>query len=425
MRWTAVLFAFGLLTACTEWGQSPGDPTPAEQVETRRPWGPRLPARVVVDETFGQSGRVVLDLANREQGLKNVVMSSDGTIVAVGHVALTDVHMAAARFTSDGVLDQSFAERVGVALIGDGAFGQVIALDAEGRILIAGHQYTEDHEQHVLLGRLQPDGKLDPSFGTRGMISIGIDTQTRALFVLPSGDILLVGTQSDESGSQTLLACFDDRGVLEPSFGIDGIAVFDPGPGLEFTTRAVRDSNDGAITFVGYRPRDNSGYVARSSADGQPDPAFAATGVAILDAMPISTVWAVALEPKTRKILVGGQLVSDRSVVVRLNRDGALDPTWGDAGFAVGPDAADQYYALLPQLDGSVLGVGFRGLASDARPLLTEHSPDGRMIGVSLGSHAGDMLVGATMDDQGRVVGVGSTVRSDPTSGLVVRFAPR
>jgi uncharacterized delta-60 repeat protein len=428
----AVVVALAL--ACGDRSLPPAAPAPTStvpvEIETMQP----SPRRLVVDETFGEGGRMLFEIGEGEHELKGVLVSPDGGILVAGHAPTPDRHMVAARFTTEGAPYRLFGGSRGVAPVSPGGFGTLLALDAQGRVLVAGHVYTDSEGVNVLLGRLLHDGTLDSSFGTQGVISVDFGTsseQPSGLFALPSGQILIAGRHSIRRGDdETFVARFDDRGALDPTFGAGGLALFDPLPDVEYTTRAVRDPSDGAIVVAGYVLRGLRGYAARLSASGEPDLDFGEGGVVVIDQQQITSVWALALEPITGKVLVGGHLHSNRSVVVRLDRKGALDPTWGDAGLALGAEGDDQYYALLPQPDGSVLGVGFRGGGDEAKPLLALHSATGSLAptfgvdGVLLGPHAGDLLLGATIDEQGRVVGVGMSVRGRQIVGLVMRFAP-
>jgi uncharacterized delta-60 repeat protein len=233
-----------------------------------------------LDTTFGTGGRqqVQFDVfgAHNSDALA-LAVQPNGRLLVAGYMSITGVlrQMAVARLLPDGSYDSSFngVGRQRVQGIGDMATdysrAHAIALDASGRILLAGHasKYTNDLlETDFAAARLLPDGSLDETFGDGGHTMIAFDfggdtgsnfDAAHALRWVADGRIVLAG-EADVSATATvnmdmafvrLLA----DGTPDPAFGTNGRAIveFDRSPSGYDVARAL--VLDGAhIVAAGY-----------------------------------------------------------------------------------------------------------------------------------------------------------------------------
>ena len=133
--------------------------------------------------------RLTADLSEQDSGTLSAfdggritasALDAEGRVVLAGYTYDgTDTDVVVVRMSPDGALDTSFGENGvvrrdalgGLSDWGDYAFS--VALDGEGRILVAGRSVAahdgsrRDYDLMVL--RLRPDGSLDPSFGDGGV----------------------------------------------------------------------------------------------------------------------------------------------------------------------------------------------------------------------------------------------------------------
>src|SRR5690606_7272208 len=78
---------------------------------------------------------------------------------------------------------------------------RAVAVDGEGRILVAGHVDSAG-QSDVVVARLLADGQPDPEFGTGGQRVVAVPgsiERARALALLDDGRIVVAGT-SDQNG---------------------------------------------------------------------------------------------------------------------------------------------------------------------------------------------------------------------------------
>ncbi|MFT3767759.1 MAG: hypothetical protein QM820_20075 [Minicystis sp.] len=200
-----------------------------------------------------------------------------------------------------------------------------MALDAAGRVLLAGWRKT-DGNPDLVVARVLTSGKLDERFGARGLFGVAHgstdESSGAALTVLPDGR-LLVATDSVEAGVRRLLLVrLLPEGVLDPTFGDGGSARAPLGStSLELASAiTLSRMRDGRI-LVGANGKlaDVEGpVIARFLPDGSLDPTFGTGGEATFvvkqgpDWKPSrhageeTTLHALALTPDERRLLVSG-----------------------------------------------------------------------------------------------------------------------
>lgn len=397
---------------------------------------------LAVDAAFGTRGATVLTLGAGETELSGAVALADGSMLVVGHTGFGVTDACVAKLDAAGNVDKKYGYR-GFARIGEyGAFGHALTVDARGRAVAAGYYYKAGAVQ-LVVGRVMPDGQLDPTFGQGGVVSVnfgGNDERPSAVIALTSGETLVIGNHASMTFDGTYIAAFDAEGKPSVRFGPTGMVFVDPLPGREFATRALVDG-EGRIVLGGYSVTRKAGFIARVLGDGTLDPSFGDHGVASKSTWEVSSAWALALD-SDGKLLLGGQSKKDTAIIVRVDANGQEDPTWGKAGVARGPEqSGDQLYALFPAADRSIVGVGFRGLANDARPILMKLGSSGARDttfgsgGVLLGTTRGAFLSAGTVGANGSILGVGMRVGTagprgnggnpEQIDGLAMRFVAR
>ena len=329
------------------------------------------------DTTFAGDGTKSISFGGTDSA-RAVLVQPNGRILVVGGGGPRS-SFCVARLRSNGNLDPTFGSggkrTFSFGRENEGAFGA--ALQADGKILVVG-----DAEFRVAVARLKTDGSLDKTFSEDGkkVFSWGSLSRATGVLPLPNGKIVVTGFSGPETGN-VKAARLTAAGTLDTTFGAAGIATADFG-GDDFGVAAARQRN-GRIVIVGEsRPTlsndPSTAIVARLRSNGALDPEFDGDGRLLLPGL--TTVNAVAIQPD-RKILVAGN-GPDHSVmiVMRLDPNGAPDPTLGGDGTATvdfgGNDDFCNAMALQP--DGKIVLAGYiaGGIVAVAR-LNSDGSPDG------------------------------------------------
>jgi uncharacterized delta-60 repeat protein len=253
----------------------------------------RYTVRGRLDPSFGQGGKVVTSFgAHSDASAAALAIQPDGKLVVAG-TDLTDTRgergylaVALARYKTGGTLDPSFGAggRVVSKLDNYGGGASAAVIEADGRIVLAG---SAGSAGPVLL-RYTADGKLDPSFGARGIAAVSQFVQGLAL--QQDGKFVVVGSVDGSNGRRDsrdfAVSRYTPNGVLDPSFGRGGKAVTDLGAGASANAIAVQ--TNGKIMAAGTRGSNDFALV-RYLTSGKLDGGFGRRGRVLTDFGP---VWA-------------------------------------------------------------------------------------------------------------------------------------
>lgn len=271
-------------------------------------------------------------------------------------------------------------------------------------------------------------GEVDLSFGSNGIVVTtitGISYLTGA-DVQPDGKIVIVG-DSWATGLPAFVVRYTQDGALDPTFGSNGIVLFDDSEATMDRLDSIVLLPDGRIVVAGWLyysgqvpPRL---FLARYNQDGSIDHSFGSNGVTIgpIAMGPISVKAAVV--GNSLKYVVGGMgynTSTGRDILIsRFNDDGSLDTSFGQEGVVstdLGRDEAVS--SLVIQPDGSIVIAAMHGNgyhSSDAF-VFARYTPEGELdqsFGnqgvVLLGepSDSNEKLNSLSLDGDGRIIGVG------------------
>ncbi len=270
-----------------------------------------------------------------------------------------------------------------------------LALQNDGRILMAGEFTLVNDVPRNRLARVKPSGVLDETFN----IGPGANGSIRTLALQPDGKLLVGGLFTViNSTNRNHLARLGTDGSMD--------AFFNPGAGADNPVYALALQGDDKIvvggsfaTFNGFiRPG-----VVRLNTNGSVDLNFTpGTGVN-------GTVYALAVQ-SDGKILVGGDFTSFNGVartnLIRLNLNGTLDNTFNPA-FSINGVVS----ALLVQPDGKILlGGSFTNVNGTLRRGLARLLSGGGLDGSFLAGWSGadDAVFDLKQQVDGRLVVAGA-----------------
>jgi uncharacterized delta-60 repeat protein len=154
-----------------------------------------------LDPSFGTGGKVTTNIAGDDTA-RGLVMAADGRLVAAGFTRTTfTADFALVGYRSNGKLDQSFGTggRVTTDFTGSSGFDRANALvvQADGKLVAAGFAIDPSTIlSDFALARYNPNGALDPSFGTGGKVTTdftGGDDDARGLGVQADGKLVAAG----------------------------------------------------------------------------------------------------------------------------------------------------------------------------------------------------------------------------------------
>jgi uncharacterized delta-60 repeat protein len=183
------------------------------------------------DSTFARGATTQAGFGPTFEGSPTgVAVQGDGKVVAVGY---NEDDFALARYNSNGTLDRGFAgggktvTRIGQDS-GDSSAPYAVTIQRDGKIVAAGNLENGFALDFFALARYTVRGKLDQTFGSRGIVNTGFGRKrggdARAIAVQRDGRIIAAGQSVNESGSAggpptfTLIR-YLPNGKLDRSFG--------------------------------------------------------------------------------------------------------------------------------------------------------------------------------------------------------------
>jgi len=124
------------------------------------------------DNSFGTNGKLTTDFGGNQDYGSSVVLQVDKKIVVAGYSYNgTDRDFALARYNIDGSLDNSFGTngKLITDFAGYDDYGTSVALQEDGKIVVAGKS-SDGTSAGFALVRYNIDGSIDSSFGNNGFI---------------------------------------------------------------------------------------------------------------------------------------------------------------------------------------------------------------------------------------------------------------
>ncbi|MDX6582376.1 MAG: hypothetical protein QOI10_1560 [Solirubrobacterales bacterium] len=330
----------------------------------------RFTRQGIPDPTYGDGGVATINVPSPAVA----TVSSNGDIFAVGSNRTplgNPTPPLVVHLTPQGTEDQGFGTG-GQALISSptaSLLATAITPDSAGGVLIGGtDESTNDHARTPVVMRLQPNGTLDPGFGTDGVAPIGPSTDQygfadiSVVEQLPSGQISAGGqvgkTNAASKGVPDCAAAFVGRlaadGTVDTAFGASGISQVHP----EFC-----DVEDAVVDPGGETFTLSFGFAAtlnRIDASGSSPSEFRVDKRAGVNAHHLRAYPAELALPSSGGLLVGLTLLgqgrhftdvpSEPPVVAafslaRFDRDGSRDLRYGERGLATWPHLKPKHRA--------------------------------------------------------------------------------
>jgi uncharacterized delta-60 repeat protein len=335
-----------------------------------------------LDITFNEDGKVTTDVGVSEFG-SSVVIQPDGKIVVAGQSGYFKNDFALVRYNPDGSLDRTFNEDGKVTTnLGDNAGVQSIAIQADGKIVVAGRIGNRDNGDFALV-RYNPDGSLDATLDGDGKVTtdVGANDHVSSVVIQSDGKIVVTGSSHDGIDGGFALVRYNPDGSLDTTFSEGALT-----PNGTVTTDfrgsvgggSATIQPDGKILVAGtsyiesnFSDFTSSFALARYNSDGSLDATFNENGV--LTTSFLSGYLnqeggeSVAIQPDG-KIVVAGYSNRDITVgdvdidfaLARYNPDGSLDTTFNEDGKVItdlGFPAIGKSVAIQP--DGKIVVSGY------------------------------------------------------------------
>ncbi len=214
-----------------------------------------------VDKTFGtgtDKGIVIYDgIKNRDDFGFGLATNSDGSMFVTGGATDNEKgKIVLMKLDKNGNFDGKFGDKGIVLYSGDGKepdYGNWVVVQKDGKPVVAGVVSNKTGSYDIVLLRYTKEGKLDTTFGKNGTVIYGTPGKYDYAWnveVEGDGALIVAGTITVDGKEIPALLKFTKDGILDKSFGKDGVASFPKlGVGSLF---AVKFTKAGQVLSTGF-----------------------------------------------------------------------------------------------------------------------------------------------------------------------------
>jgi uncharacterized delta-60 repeat protein len=307
-----------------------------------------------LDTTFSSDGKLTYAVGRYDEG-NSVAANADGDILMAG---TSDGKFSVVKFNSSGEADEGFHLNFASISVADGNCNSVRYTPDGQHILLAGTSSENGITTGITLLQLNLDGSLDTNFGDEGVMTYGLENYSAANSIAfdAAGNILVAGTSNNDLS----LVKLTKDGQVDEDFAFTGTFVAGIS-GQRLTGYSVTVDADGAIWMAGTATDRTNALkkyaVVKLDQYGELDAGFGKDGILVQQISNQTEGGFIALQ-QDGQILVAGTDAEDFGVM-RLNPDGTLDKTFGQAlkfdSATVFENTTDLVYtAKAGDLDGSL-----------------------------------------------------------------------
>ena len=314
-----------------------------------------------LDTDFNGNGKVTLDGNSRNLMGNSIAIQADGKILVAGSANCNDRYTAGyctllVRYNRDGSLDTSFSGTG--AKIDSSTLGVMgMALQTDGKILVTG---SNDYGNGLVfaLARYNNDGTIDTSFSGDGIVTteigsdVGSSNWANSVALQPNGKILVAGvSHTNSTNNHFALVRYNQDGSLDTSFSNDGIVTTNiSGSADSDYAYSIAVQPDGKIlvagesTYTRSNPEVFPGFImggntdfalVRYNSDGSLDTSFSGDGKVTTDFSLLTDVgYCIALQSDGAIIVAGSSMAYSAGdalssfALTRYTSDGSLDLTF-------------------------------------------------------------------------------------------------
>jgi uncharacterized delta-60 repeat protein len=334
-------------------------------------------AQGILDPSFGDGGISVVHIGGLESMPTSISVQPDGRILLTGRIGefMEAPVPVLLRLLPDGPLDSAFA--VDGKAIGPGSGQEYLGMlrRPNGRILTHGSSGAEG-----LIARYTAAGILDSTFGTNGLATnaVGYNDPVYDLALDADGNIVGVGSSYQGGIEQFIkLQRWLPNGTPDPTFSDDGVVTASAGLGTWTSGALLSILTDGRYLVAGSGgPFSNASTIfMRFNSDGSIDETFGVNGVVIVELGTSPPGIGDMFVDDLGRIVIAGSLTSQfmgaDAYVARFLADGTPDNSFGANGARVIELPFDQYGKTVRELaNGNLVLQGTGAIGSGSGEIL-------------------------------------------------------
>ena len=300
-----------------------------------------------IDSSFGTNG---VQFIAQSRELNAIGLRSNNALIFAGYQMISgsiNTRMVLNALHSDGSPDASFGiNGVQTTIINNTDYAYDCIVQADGKIVSVGtHSVGNTQSGPALwfpfIARYHANGVLDSSFGTNGIraFNIGTESNFAKVKVLPNGKILAAGNIFNGLTLQFLLVQLNADGTFDNTFGTNGLRVssFSNDVGLW----DLDILQDGSIVVAGnegpYDPSPNPNFdiqmcLMKFNSLGKVDSSFGTNGIVFHNPDLFTDDIIFNLHEQSDGKLIASGVGNNEGMILRFLSNGILDSTYDGDG---------------------------------------------------------------------------------------------
>ncbi|MFN3995829.1 MAG: delta-60 repeat domain-containing protein [bacterium] len=339
-----------------------------------------------LDPNFGNNGTVIFNNSNVHHIIRGLVIDSNNKILLGGYTSDSlGSDTVLLKFSYDGNIDGTFGNN-GVTFFDnsgttDRAFA--ITIDSSDYIYLAGH--TTSNNSDALLLKYKPDGTIDNTFGTNGVVTYLPSASLANAIAINNNDIFVAGNISTNATDVLLLKYDKNSGSPVNSFGSSGVVTYNGGTNVQDTGRAVAVNQAGEIFVAGTTNPvgiPENVLLLKYQPNGSLDNSFGNNGVVTYDHNPSNNDLIYSIALGNNVIYLAGETISGSNrdiLLLKYQQNGTPDTSFGNNGIVTydsgGSEAA---YAIAIDDDNEIYLAGIN-FGANANIIVLKYKPNGNL----------------------------------------------
>lgn len=295
-----------------------------------------------LDTSFGNNGTVQTDIDGDSDYAISIAQQADEKLLVAGRFTIQgQAFPSIARYNVNGALDTSFGNG-GVAIFGASGYEDdyydIVLSQNDGKI-IAGGPFNLNSNYQYAVNRFLPDGSIDTSFGNNGEIIIFPQNIYKGdVTLLDDDSFLAVGKLYDSGISKVALKKYTSNGMLDTSFGNNGIVITEVGNESNSAIKVALDRDDTIVVLANSQDNGMSSQVLlRYLPNGVLDTAFGNNGMVTIVNDPDFSSSNIALYNDGKIAVLSSffdyQFNIITNLITRYLPDGSFDTSFGNNGY--------------------------------------------------------------------------------------------
>jgi uncharacterized delta-60 repeat protein len=287
-----------------------------------------------LDTMFGNNGKVITSVGINQDQANSIQIQSDGKILVAGFSSNgLSKDFALVRYNSDGEIDSTF-DYDGKVITNFSVYddiGNSIAIQSDGKILVAGASEFSGNLPKIALTRYNSNGSLDSLFGVNGKATATIGSYANcanSVLIQTDGKIVISGYTNFGLGPLYALIRFNTNGSLDSTFNMNGVVI---GGSLYSINNSIAEQLDHKLLVAGWSDTTNLSLqhvftIYRYNANGIIDSSFGINGKTTTVIGNNSNILSIALQTNGKIVAAGWGLNGSiaQYSLARYNNDSSL-----------------------------------------------------------------------------------------------------